>query len=133
MKYEGFTTFTATQTEGVLTVTLDFPPVNVQGAPMLADLNTLAMRLERDRDTKVVVFQSAHPEIWVCHYDTELLQHMSTEAVSREDAQSLDLQSVRERISKVPQATIAEEKGMEHDVENQRNRNDLVMHVQDIK
>jgi enoyl-CoA hydratase/carnithine racemase len=67
---------------------------------MLADLNGLAMRLERDRDTKVVVFQSANPEVWVCHYDTNLLKDMSTEAVSREEAQLLDLQSVLERISK---------------------------------
>ena len=111
MKYEGFTTFTATQSEGVLTVTFDYPPVNVQGAPMLADLNTLAMRLERDRETKVVVFQSAHPEIWVCHYDTELLQYLSKEAVSREEVDLLDLQTVLERISKVPQATIAKLEG----------------------
>ena len=111
MNYEGFTTFKAEQNEGVLTVTFDYPPVNVQGAPMLADLNTLAMRLERDRDTKVVVFQSAHPEIWICHYDTELLKDMSTEAVSRDGVELLDLQSVLERISKVPQATIAKLEG----------------------
>lgn len=111
MKYEDFSTFKAELHEGVLTVTFDYPPVNVQGAPMLADLNTLAMRLERDRNTKVVVFQSAHPEIWVCHYDTELLQHMSTEAVSRDEVELLDLQAVLERISKVPQATIAKLEG----------------------
>lgn len=69
------------------------------------------MRLERDRSTKVVVFQSANPEIWVCHYDTELLKDMSTVAVSRDDAQLLDLQEVCERISKVPQATIAKLEG----------------------
>ena len=69
------------------------------------------MRLERDRNTKVVIFQSANPEVWVCHYDTELLKDMSTEAVSREEAQLLDLQSVCERISKVPQATIAKLEG----------------------
>ncbi|MEM9478758.1 MAG: enoyl-CoA hydratase/isomerase family protein [Verrucomicrobiota bacterium] len=111
MKYEGYTTFTAKQNEGILTVTFNFPPVNVQGQEMLADLNSLAMRLERDRETKVVVFQSAHPEIWVCHYDTNLLKDMSTEAVSRDDAELLDLQSVCERISKVPQATIAKLEG----------------------
>lgn len=111
MAYEGFTTFKAEQNEGVLTVTFDFPPVNVQGQEMLADLNTLALRLERDRETKVVVFQSAHPEIWVCHYDTNLLKEMSTDAVSREEAKLLDLQAVLERISKVPQATIAKLEG----------------------
>ena len=111
MKYENFTTFTAKQDAGVLTVTFDFGAVNVQGQEMLADLNSLAMRLERDRNTKVVVFQSAHPEIWVCHYDTELLKDMSTEAVSREEATLLDLQAICERISKVPQATIAKLEG----------------------
>jgi enoyl-CoA hydratase/carnithine racemase len=111
MKYEGFNTFKATQNDGILTVTFDFGPVNVQGQEMLADLNSLAMRLERDRETKVVVFQSANPEIWVCHYDTELLKDMSDEAVSREEAQLLDLQAVCERISKVPQATIAKLEG----------------------
>lgn len=107
-----YTTFTTSQDGGVLTVTFDFGPVNVQGQEMLADLNGLAMRLERDRDTKVVIFQSANPEIWVCHYDTNLLKDMSTEAVSREEAELLDLQSVLERISKLPQATIAKLEGV---------------------
>ncbi|MEM9301680.1 MAG: enoyl-CoA hydratase/isomerase family protein, partial [Pseudomonadota bacterium] len=111
MKYDGFTTFKTASDRGVLTVTFDFGPVNVQGQEMLADLNSLAMRLERDRETKVVVFESANPEIWVCHYDTELLKDMSAEPVSREEVTLLDLQAVCERISKVPQATIAKLEG----------------------
>ena len=111
MNYENFKTFKAVAEGGVLTVTIDFPPVNIQGQAMLEDLNSLAMRLERDREVKVVVFQSAHPEIWVCHYDTELLKDMSSEAVSREEAKLLDLQAVLERISRVPQATIAKIEG----------------------
>ena len=111
MQYQGFTTFTTESSDGILTVTFDFPPVNVQGQAMLADLNSLAMRLERDRETKVVIFQSAHPEIWVCHYDTELLKDMSMQAVSRDEVELVDLQSVCERISKVPQATIAKLEG----------------------
>ncbi|MEM6471573.1 MAG: enoyl-CoA hydratase/isomerase family protein [Planctomycetota bacterium] len=111
MNYEGYRTFIAEKNEGVLTVTIDFPPVNLQGQQMLADLNTLCLRLERDREVKVVVFQSAHPEIWVCHYDTNLLKDMSTEAVSRKEAKLLDLQSTLERVSKLPQATIAKLEG----------------------
>jgi len=111
MKYEGFSTFSVAQDGAVMTVTFDFGTVNVQGQEMLADLNSLAMRLERDRETRVVVFQSANPEIWVCHYDTELLKDMSDEPVSRDEAQLLDLQAVCERISKVPQATIAKLEG----------------------
>ncbi len=111
MKYENFQTFTVDVKGAIATVTFDFGTVNVQGQEMLADLNSLAMRLERDRSVKVVIFQSANPEVWVCHYDTELLKDMSTEAVSRNEAQLLDLQVVCERISKVPQATIAKIEG----------------------
>ncbi|MEM9371790.1 MAG: enoyl-CoA hydratase/isomerase family protein [Pseudomonadota bacterium] len=111
MKYENFQTFDVKVENAIATVTFDFGTVNVQGQEMLADLNSLAMRLERDRETKVVIFQSANSEIWVCHYDTELLKDMSTEAVSRDEAQLLDLQAVCERISKVPQATIAKLEG----------------------
>ena len=111
MKYENFQTFDVKVEDAIATVTFSFGTVNVQGQEMLADLNSLAMRLERDRETKVVIFQSANPEVWVCHYDTELLKDMSTEAVSRDEAQLLDLQAVCERISKVPQATIAKLEG----------------------
>jgi enoyl-CoA hydratase/carnithine racemase len=111
MKYENFQTFDVKVEDAIATVTFNFGTVNVQGQEMLADLNSLAMRLERDRETKVVIFQSANPEIWVCHYDTELLKDMSTDAVSRDEAELLDLQAVCERISKVPQATIAKLEG----------------------
>ncbi|MDO6686340.1 MULTISPECIES: enoyl-CoA hydratase/isomerase family protein [unclassified Agarivorans] len=111
MAYQGYTTFNAEQQGGILYVTFDFGTVNVQGQEMLADLNGLALRLERDRTVKVVVFQSANPEIWVCHYDTNLLKDMSTEAVSRDEVTLLDLQVVLERISKLPQATIAKLEG----------------------
>ncbi|MEM9417926.1 MAG: enoyl-CoA hydratase/isomerase family protein [Planctomycetota bacterium] len=111
MSYDKFTTFKTDIEDAVMWVTFDFPPVNVQGQEMLADLNSLALRLETDRSVKVVVFQSANPEIWVCHYDTNLLKDMSTEAASRDEAKLLDLQSVCERISKLPQATIAKLEG----------------------
>lgn len=62
MTYEGYTTFKTRQEGAVLTVTFDFGPVNVQGQEMLEDLTGLAMRLERDRDVKVVVFDSLTPK-----------------------------------------------------------------------
>jgi len=111
MDYKNFQTFTASQTEGVLTVTINFGPVNVQGQEMLADLNSLALRLERDRRVKVVVFESSNPDYWVCHYDTNLLRDMSTEAVHRDEVALLDLQVVLERLSNLPQATIAKIEG----------------------
>jgi hypothetical protein len=37
MDYQGYTTFKVTKNEAVLTVTFDYPPVNIQGLPMMAD------------------------------------------------------------------------------------------------
>lgn len=106
-----FTTFKVTVENAIAWVTFDYPPVNIQGLPMLADLNTLAQRLETNREIKVVVFQSAHPEIFVAHADTDFLKEMSGTAVSRDEVKLLDLQAILERISKLPQATIAKIEG----------------------
>lgn len=86
MKTETVRAFDVKFENAITTVTFGFGSVSVQGQDMLSDPNSLAMRLERDRDTKVVVFQSANPEIRVCHDDSGLLKDMSTEAVSRDDA-----------------------------------------------
>ena len=112
MAYENYTTFKATKDGAVFTVTFDYPPVNIQGILMLDDLNRLAETLEGDSNIKVVVFQSAHPEIFVAHADTNFLKDMSTTAVSREEVKLLYLQTTLERISKVPQATIAKIEGL---------------------
>lgn len=111
MDYDTFTTFTVEIDDAIAWVTFDYPPVNIQGLPMLADLDMLAQKLEADRTVKVVVFQSANPEIFVAHADTNFLKDMSADAVSRSETKLLDLQRVLERISALPQATIAKIEG----------------------
>lgn len=109
--YTDFKTFTVKTDGALMWVTFDYPPVNVQGIPMLDDLNRLAGDLESDNTIKVVVFQSAHPEIFVCHADTNFLKDMSTAPVPRYAVDLLYLQKVLERISQLPQATIAKIEG----------------------
>ncbi|NVO58115.1 enoyl-CoA hydratase/isomerase family protein [Rhodobacteraceae bacterium B1Z28] len=111
MAYDGFTTFNVSTQNGIAWVTFDYPPVNIQGLPMLEDLSKLADALEQDRDIKVVVFKSAHPEIFVAHADTNFLKDMSTTAVDRAEIEVMDLQATLDRISKLSQATIAQIEG----------------------
>ncbi len=111
MQSHTYKTFTYTADKGVAWVTFDNPPVNIQDTAMLDDLNLLAEGLESDKTIKAVVFQSAHPEIFVAHADVHFLKDMSTEAVARGDVVLLYLQSTLERISKLPQATIAKIEG----------------------
>lgn len=109
--YEGFKTFNVKVERAIAWVTFDFPPVNVQGIPMLDDLNRFCEIAESDEDLKVVVFQSALEEIFVCHADTNFLKDMSGVAVAREDVELLYLQKVLQRVSALPQATIAKIEG----------------------
>ncbi len=106
-----YTTFSVEFNKGVAWVTFDYPPVNIQGIAMLDDLNVLAQGLEQDKSTKVVVFQSANPEIFVAHADITFLKDMSTLPVTRNEVKLLYLQESLERIAKLPQATIAKIEG----------------------
>lgn len=112
MAYEGYTTFKVNVKEGVAWVTFDFPPVNVQGMPMLKDLDSLSSELEKDGSIKVVVFQSAHPDIFVSHADIDMLCDLKAEEVKKEKESLLYLQKVLHRVSTLPQATIAKVEGM---------------------
>ncbi|WFO16559.1 enoyl-CoA hydratase/isomerase family protein [Cellulophaga baltica 4] len=111
MKNKTFKTFRVEEKEGQAWVTFDNPPVNIQDIPMINELNILAEDLENDRTIKVVVFQSAHPEIFIAHADTNFLKEMSTKAVAREHIGLLDLQKVLQRISKLPQITVSKIEG----------------------
>ncbi len=106
-----YTTFTTQTSNGIVTVTFDHPPVNIQDMAMLDDLNSLADLLEKDKSTKVVIFQSAHAEIFVAHADVGFLKDMSTQAVERDKVELLYLQRTLERIANLPQATIAKIEG----------------------
>ncbi len=50
-------------------VTLDNPPINLFDPEMVAGLQALIERLERDDDVKVVVFDSADPDYFIAHLD----------------------------------------------------------------
>jgi len=50
-------------------VTLDNPPINLFDPEMLEELRILVDDLERDREVKVVVFDSAVPEFFMAHLD----------------------------------------------------------------
>lgn len=57
MEYNNFTTFSVNVEDSIAWVTFDFPPVNVQGLRMLADLNKLAQKLEANPRTSVATFE----------------------------------------------------------------------------
>jgi enoyl-CoA hydratase/carnithine racemase len=56
---------------GYCRVTFDHPPINTVTATTVAELAELVDLIEQDPDLNVVVFDSANPEFYLAHYDTE--------------------------------------------------------------
>jgi enoyl-CoA hydratase/carnithine racemase len=52
-------------------VTFDHPPINTITAATITELTELVDLIERDRELTVVVFDSANPDFFLAHYDTE--------------------------------------------------------------
>lgn len=105
------TTFHTHKENGILTVNFNNPPVNIQDMTMLEELNDLISSLELDNEIKVVVFQSDNPEIFIAHADIGFLKDMSTTPVLMENIELSQLQRVLDRITRLPQATIAKIEG----------------------
>lgn len=111
MDYSNFKTFTVKNADGIVTVTFNYPPINVQGIPMINDLNELINKLEKDTGVKVVIFESANPDFFIAHADINMLQNMPTTKVAKDKVVVNDLAVVLDRITKLPQATIAKIEG----------------------
>ena len=52
-------------------MTFDHPPINTITATTVAELAELVGLIEQDSDLNVVVFDSANPDFYLAHYDTE--------------------------------------------------------------
>ncbi len=102
-----FTTFKTSFYDGVLTVTINYPPINVLGIKMMMDIDKLTKCLINDNTIKVVVFESSLPEFFISHADIDYLQNLSSEEVPLENVKVNDLAKVLDNLSRVPQVTIA--------------------------
>ena len=58
---------------GVLTATINNPPVNVMTHSLYMDLVGFTSEVEQDESVKVVVFQSADPDFFIAHFDVEAI------------------------------------------------------------
>lgn len=62
--------------DGVATVTIDHPPLNLMDVAMIGDLARLVEALAADAAVRVVVVESADPEFFIAHADVRLIQQL---------------------------------------------------------
>ncbi|RPE77853.1 MULTISPECIES: enoyl-CoA hydratase/isomerase family protein [unclassified Frondihabitans] len=109
--------------EGVATVTIDNPPLNLSDEVLLPSLRRFITQVRTDDDVRVIVFDSADPDIFIAHGDTRFITEPDVMAAAgaatvaaNPDAEfpsDLNLmQVVHEEVRALPQVTIGKLKGL---------------------
>ncbi|MFJ5115820.1 enoyl-CoA hydratase/isomerase family protein [Streptomyces sp. NPDC088551] len=117
MPYDDLTGLRITVDNGVATVTLDHPPLNLMDGVLLPSLRGFVNRVRHDTDVRVVVFDSADPEFFSAHgdmaylTDPEALPAATAAAVAAApDVPVPDgvniLEAVSDEVRSLPQVTI---------------------------
>lgn len=95
---------------GVARITLDAPPMNLLGAPLMGALMGMVDALERDPTTRVAVIRSADPDFFIAHGDVVSIATVPQAAVP--EATSINfVHQLFERMRRLPQVTIAQIEG----------------------
>lgn len=99
---------------GVATITLDSPPVNVLDAVLMREMRCFLFSVRADENTKVLVFQSADPEYFIAHVDMTLIDdpHAFDEFVREAPAGLNPFQAFGELLREQPQVTIVKLAGV---------------------
>jgi enoyl-CoA hydratase/carnithine racemase len=96
---------------GVLTATINNPPVNVMTDALYMDLVGFTSEVEQDESVKVVVFQSADPDFFIAHFDVETILKFETDAPAEKSLEFSDFHLMCERVRTMQKATIVKMAG----------------------
>ena len=95
--------------EGVATLSLAHPPINLLDAALIGELDRAGRELEANPDVRVVVIRSEDPDFFIAHADVELIQQMPLEAERPRGL--LFFHAAMERFRTLPKVTIAKIEG----------------------
>lgn len=100
--------------EGVATITIDNPPVNVLDVRLMSELRRFLLSVRDDPGTRVLVFESADPEFFIAHVDMALIDepHAFDELASEAPEGLNPFQAFGELLREQPQVTIVKLAGL---------------------
>lgn len=108
--YSSYNTLGVSVEAGVATVTFDHPPINLFDMTMMEELIRLGPELAADDAVRVIIFQSADPEIFIAHADVELIASMPADT-SRRPEQLSFFHQMLETFRLMPKVTIGKVEG----------------------
>jgi enoyl-CoA hydratase/carnithine racemase len=97
--------------DGVATLTIAHPPINLFDAALISEMDRAARALEKDPAVRVVVMQSADPDFFIAHADVNLILAIPAPDPTRPPAPSFFQQMV-DRFRTMPKVTIAKIEGI---------------------
>jgi enoyl-CoA hydratase/carnithine racemase len=97
--------------EGVLSVVIDAPPMNLIGPELVRELVRLLGELESGQDIRVMVVESADPEYFVPHVDLTKVAEYTAEAGRPGRPEDASLVMLWHKLSELPTVTIAKIRG----------------------
>lgn len=103
-----------THRSGVVTVTIDNPPVNLLDAALMSDLQSFLAEVRDDEAARVIVFESASPDFFIAHVDMALIDDPHAfDEIARDVPAGLNVfQALGELVRQLPQVTIVKLAGM---------------------
>lgn len=99
---------------GVVTVTIENPPVNVLDAALMTDLRNFLIKVRDDDATRVVVFESGSPDFFIAHVDMALIDDPHAfDGIARDVPAGLNVfQALGELVRELSQVTIVKLAGV---------------------
>lgn len=91
--------------DGVATITIDHPPINLFDLQLYPAMAAAAHQLAADDTVRVVVLRSATPGFFIAHFDVTLIQRLPTGLPAPEVLN--DFHAMCEAFRTMPKATIA--------------------------
>ncbi|MFN8020533.1 MAG: enoyl-CoA hydratase/isomerase family protein [Acidimicrobiales bacterium] len=105
MSYEGIPGLGVEVVDGIATVTIDDPPINLFTIQLFVSMAGLAERLAVDPQVRVVVLRSANPEFFIAHFDVAAILTFPTDSPPPTELNAYH--RMCEAFRTMPKATIA--------------------------
>eukprot|EP00487_Bulimina_marginata_P000897 TRINITY_DN1184_c0_g1_i1.p1 TRINITY_DN1184_c0_g1~~TRINITY_DN1184_c0_g1_i1.p1 ORF type:complete len:153 (+),score=65.19 TRINITY_DN1184_c0_g1_i1:159-617(+) len=96
------TLLSVTNQNGIATVSINNPPVNVLTFDLINEINAFVLSLKDDRDTKVVVFKSLHESFFLAHLDLNVIN-----GTQGGQAGSIEFNHMIENVKAMKQVSVA--------------------------
>ena len=93
--------------DGVASVDIDNPPINLLTMALVRELAGVAEELAADPDVRVVVLGSANPDFFIAHFDVAAILRFPTDGPARREPELNVLHATCEVFRTMPKATIA--------------------------